>query len=184
MKNKIIGFITGAILFSGITTYAASVYYAKDISYKDTNVESALNTLYEEQNKKVSSLGETYTKRYYNGTKNATNEVSLELDEGTYICSAIYGNAGSGSPLNSFKTSGQTMTISNCDTYNELYSYQNYQTGTSTFDGTILAEVLVGKSFTCKINDKKSINISMASGAKNTGLPIGMEFACTKLNME
>lgn len=188
MKNKIISFLIGAILFSGITAYAASVYYAKDISYTKTdgqeiNVESALDELYEEQNKKISSIGNTYTNKYYNGTKNTTNEVSLEIEKGTYFCSATYGNAGEYGELNYFKTSGQNMTIVNCDTYNELYSYQNFQTASSKLHD-IKSEVLVGKNFICTINENKSIKASVSSGEKSDYLPIAMEFSCTKLNME
>ena len=177
-----IGIIIG-LLLSGTIVYATN-YLAKDVIYNDTTVENALNDLYEEQNKKMESLGETYSKKYYSGTKNSTNEVSLELEKGIYVCSAIYGNTGYWSTLNVFEESAQTMTISNCDAYNELYNYQNFQSGTAKFSNTILVEVLVGKNFVCKVNDKKSINVSMASGEKNTGLPLGMEFACTKLNME
>ena len=49
INSKIFAFILGAVLFSGITVYATN-YLAKDVTYKDTNVENALNDLYENMN--------------------------------------------------------------------------------------------------------------------------------------
>lgn len=48
VKNNIFGFLVGAILFSGIGAYAATVYLASNIQYKDDKtVETALNELYD-----------------------------------------------------------------------------------------------------------------------------------------
>ena len=46
MKKNIVSFIMGAIIFSGITTLALSIN-SKDVSYKNTTVESAIDELYE-----------------------------------------------------------------------------------------------------------------------------------------
>ena len=45
LKSRIFFFILGAIVFSSITTVALSVA-SKDVTYNDTNVESAINDLY------------------------------------------------------------------------------------------------------------------------------------------
>ena len=46
MKRYIIGFIFGAIIFSFITAYAATTYYASQINYNNTTVDNALDNLY------------------------------------------------------------------------------------------------------------------------------------------
>ena len=46
IKNNILGFIIGSIIFGSIGVLAASQILASDISYKDGTVESALNDLY------------------------------------------------------------------------------------------------------------------------------------------
>ena len=46
MKKYIIGFIIGAIIFSGISAFATAQILASNISYKNTTVESAIDTLY------------------------------------------------------------------------------------------------------------------------------------------
>ncbi len=55
MKKKIIvsnvfSFILGAIIFGCIGAYAATLISASEVQYKDTNVSSALNDLYEKSN--------------------------------------------------------------------------------------------------------------------------------------
>jgi hypothetical protein len=55
MKKIVIGFIIGAITFSGIGVLAAN-YLAKDIKYKDTNVEAALNDLYNKSNNNLENV--------------------------------------------------------------------------------------------------------------------------------
>ncbi len=47
MKKVIIGFIIG-ILLCGVVSVSAYNLLAKDVAYKDTNVESALNDLYQQ----------------------------------------------------------------------------------------------------------------------------------------
>ena len=54
IKNNLFGFIIGGIIFGSIGIYAASIYYAKDISYEPSdaswevsNVNEALNELNE-----------------------------------------------------------------------------------------------------------------------------------------
>lgn len=49
IKNNLIGFILG-ILVCGVTVYAATQYQAKDIAYKNTTVDKALDDLYTKAN--------------------------------------------------------------------------------------------------------------------------------------
>lgn len=46
-KSNLLSFMLGAILFGGIGVYAANEYNANLIKYNETNVESALNDLYD-----------------------------------------------------------------------------------------------------------------------------------------
>ena len=52
MKKVILGFIIG-IVVCGVVGVSAITLLAKDIAYKDTNVESALNDLYNKADKEI-----------------------------------------------------------------------------------------------------------------------------------
>ncbi|MBE6161425.1 MAG: hypothetical protein E7158_04320 [Firmicutes bacterium] len=56
LKSRIFAFILGALIFSSISVYAAHKYAASDITYKNTTLDQALNTLYTTQNTTVSNL--------------------------------------------------------------------------------------------------------------------------------
>ena len=98
LKSRILTFILGGIIFSGITAYAASQILASDISYRDGTVESALNDLYTKANSnsglisdypsitkvwqslsQTISYNSTFTEAgtYLVVTKNSTNEHNL-----------------------------------------------------------------------------------------------------------
>ena len=55
MKKVILGFIIG-IVVCGVVGVSAYTLLAKDIAYKDTNVEAALNDLYTTTNQTISNL--------------------------------------------------------------------------------------------------------------------------------
>ncbi len=55
MKKYMIGLITGIVLLSGTCVFAATLL-ASNISYKNTNVEAALDDLYSKANKKICTL--------------------------------------------------------------------------------------------------------------------------------
>ena len=74
------------------------------------------------------------------------------------------------------------MNISNCDTYQELSNYQNYQTGKQMYNNLIFSDVLVGKTFYCNVSNKKNITINVLSNDPSNYYPIGLEVSCTKLN--
>ncbi len=50
IKNNIFGFILGAIIFGCLGVVAATAINARDIAYKDSNVEEALDDLYDKAN--------------------------------------------------------------------------------------------------------------------------------------
>ena len=56
IKNNIIGFLVGAIVFSGITAYATIKISANEIEYAEDTVETALNNLYTTQNVTIPNL--------------------------------------------------------------------------------------------------------------------------------
>ena len=55
MKKYIIGFILGALIFGSVGVLASTIL-ARDISYKNTNVEDALDDLYAKAPKKICEL--------------------------------------------------------------------------------------------------------------------------------
>ena len=81
------------ILYSGITTYAAYKYYAKDVGYTksdgtSTNVESILNELYKNNTLELSN--EIY-ESYINSASTINNTpVSLNLNKGQYLLIVEY----------------------------------------------------------------------------------------------
>ena len=48
IKNNIFGFIVGAVIFGCLGVIAANAINARDIVYRDTNVESAIDNLYQQ----------------------------------------------------------------------------------------------------------------------------------------
>ncbi|MBE6160866.1 MAG: hypothetical protein E7158_01415 [Firmicutes bacterium] len=67
-KNSILTFVLGAILFSGITAYAAGRYYATQVDYEPSNpnfnvdnMSDALDQLYTTQNTTISNLNNQVT---------------------------------------------------------------------------------------------------------------------------
>ena len=50
IKNNIFGFIVGAVIFGCLGVIAANMVNARDILYRDTNVESAIDDLYTKAN--------------------------------------------------------------------------------------------------------------------------------------
>ena len=60
-KNPTVMFVLGALIFSSISVYAAGRYYASDITYKETTLDKALDTLYTTQNTTVNNLNSQIT---------------------------------------------------------------------------------------------------------------------------
>ena len=93
IRNNIFGFILGGLIFGGIGIYAVS-YYAKDVTYTPgdktwevSNVEEALNSLYEN---KSSSSNLTYITEaikviYNNSTVSSTITTTKEIKKGIIV---------------------------------------------------------------------------------------------------
>ena len=56
LKSRVFAFILGALIFSSISVYAAHKYAASQVTYKNTTLDQALNTLYTTQNTTVTNL--------------------------------------------------------------------------------------------------------------------------------
>ena len=72
-KNSLFTFILGAILFSGVTAYAAKIIYATEVSYTSdkttkTNVSDAITELYE-----LTSVGDAKAEEILVGKKALVN---------------------------------------------------------------------------------------------------------------
>ena len=55
VKNYIFWFILGAVIFTSLGVIAANMVNARDIVYKDTNVESAIDDLYDKAGQEIKS---------------------------------------------------------------------------------------------------------------------------------
>lgn len=93
IRNNIFGFILGGLIFGGIGIYAVS-YYAKDVTYTPgdktwevSNVEEALNSLYE--NKSSSSnlnyITEATTLDYNTSAISTTITTTQEIKRGLLV---------------------------------------------------------------------------------------------------
>ena len=127
MKKLIIGFILGAILFTGVGVLASQLF-ARDIIYGNTNVESALNDLYTKANKtptQVATLttqGATYTMQndgYITGTIRSLNGLGAQVfNDSENIVYTHYANEGI-QPISIYASKGTVVsTRSNGGTYN------------------------------------------------------------------
>ena len=56
IKNNIFGFILGAVIFTCVGVIAANSLNAREVIYRDTNVESAIDGLYDTANNKTDLL--------------------------------------------------------------------------------------------------------------------------------
>ncbi|MBE6161690.1 MAG: hypothetical protein E7158_05695 [Firmicutes bacterium] len=111
-KNPVVTFILGALIFSSISVYAAHKYAASNITYKDTTLDQALNTLYTKTNtyKNLTETTDVSSSNLLNGVKAYTNS-------GTLVTGSIPSIVSSNTNL----TSGQVYTIP-----------QGYHDGTGT----------------------------------------------------
>ncbi len=159
IKNNIWGFIIG-ILVCGVVGVSAYTLLAKDIGYKDTNVESALNDLYDKANHY--GTGETYSNYVAYGTRPATSVVTLDLLAGSYLCNVSASVAYGGSEDENHAIDNNT-TISGCDSYHEENKFARIKQTTSITNGTGYKTLLYSLSFSCKVNTNKTITSSMAN---------------------
>ena len=79
MKKYIIGFILGAIIFSGLSVYATIYYEASQITYKSTTLDHAIDDLYNTQNTTITNLqGQISTLQTTNTSLN--NQLNAPID--------------------------------------------------------------------------------------------------------
>ena len=101
MKNNvkiIIAFILGLIIAGSIGVYATIKIQASEIGYKDTTVEATLNDLYTLAGKNISFGNPIYS--HYSGDQLENSEITLPLNKGKYIVSAIYALANHSATYN------------------------------------------------------------------------------------
>ncbi len=95
IKNPIFTFIIGLALATVVGVYAIN---ANEITYSDTTVDQALNTVYSSLNNKI--VLNTFGTAEYNasyGKRLASRDTTLTLDAGKYIILVIGSTSGGGS---------------------------------------------------------------------------------------
>ena len=166
MKKLIISFILGGIIFGSVGIYAAS-YLATDVSYTPTdsswkvsNVNDALNELYNKKNINISSaayVSDIMTQLY---AETATKELQITLPAGTYWVQASinnYRNLSVNELWSKLETSWNSTQIYTDDEY---YHKVNGGIVTITQETTLIATYSAGglnllnhtESYTCILN--------------------------------
>ena len=128
IKNNLLGFILGAIVFGSIGVYAAIKIQASEIGYKDTTVEATLNDLYSKASgglrlckfidgtygtkgnvgsKYECQLGDGETRYFYILTVSSNNTVDMIMDRNLENVSVNYNAA-----VNYFSTGAGTVYLS------------------------------------------------------------------------
>ncbi|MBE6161562.1 MAG: hypothetical protein E7158_05050 [Firmicutes bacterium] len=89
LKSRILLVIVTIILTGSISVYAARKYYASDITYKETTLDKALDTLYTTQNTTVNNLNSQIT-----NLQSQVNSLTVQA-QNSYkkVCTLKSGNA-------------------------------------------------------------------------------------------
>ena len=133
-KGYIVSFILGAIIFSGVTVLATNAINANEVTYKNTTLDSALDTLYERS---------TYTE--YAGSVNITinpipptykelNTLTNELTSSDLL-SGKQAYKADGTIVN-----GNVSTFTPASSYTPTTSAQTLSTNGKYVDGNIIIE--------------------------------------------
>lgn len=183
IKNNILGFIIGAVLFSGITVYATK-YLAGDITYKDTNVEEALNDLYE--NSKNIDGTEKYHNSAYSDVRYATNSVTLAVPKGKFICNFSYVSSSAHQTQSKHESTISTHSyeIEGCNEKNIINNSIKSQFAQTIFQGTYYNGFILGNvNFICETNDESTIKASFNIDGINSNnfISTGREITCNKI---
>lgn len=178
MKNnlKIITAFVIGILVSGIGVYATNTYLAKDVIYKNSNVEDALDNLYN----KLSSEDKTiFVNSEYYDQRKSSNTVSIDLEKGKYICNAIYiqGTSNTAVPSKYGSTETVDYTINDCEVLNKSAKYQYGKSvlNSNNYIGVVYNNI----NLECNLVSDKTITVSFKKDS-STMFPVGVEIICNK----
>ena len=149
MKKYLIGFILGAVIFGSIGVLASNIM-ASSVTYNNTTVDRALDTLYTTQTtnitnltNQISSLTEenselqeqlenleeeqallksedVYSNLSYNNTRQTTNTATISLNKGNYVCFYAGSVATNTTTKNMRYTDTFDLPITGCNSSNIL----------------------------------------------------------------
>ena len=153
IKNPLLTFILGALIFGSIGVVSAYTIFANDIGYtpKDTswevdNVKDAIDDLYIEASKPlIDRIDFSKKNDIIYGNWATSRSVSINLDKGSYIIFLEY--------VDSYSSYNQTATSINRDV-------------------TTFSNNLVYSTGTCEIIDGDSISVGSSSGIDNTNVHV------------
>lgn len=186
IKNNIKTFMTiliTTIIVGSVSVYAASQYFAKDISFTPTNenfkkengepidnVEDAINELYERENKFFFDSSNMITNvAYYKGNRLNGQKVSLILTKGKYL--VFVANDHSLGNNTNYTTNGEynknTLSLSNgkCELikgYNSTATATNY-----TASNKYVSTFLYAQIFKCDLIDDDTVVYTTIDGSYN-----------------
>lgn len=192
IKNNLLGFIVGAVIFSGITVLATQ-YLASDISFtpKDTtwkksngenitNVKEAIDELYTKSNNSIISTN-YFNTNYYQG-RIASMNASNNLNKGKYLCSAIFSLSSTGSAGQYYTEDDSDLTISGCNKLDEKKEYLG-NIASNQKDGNLYhLNQIRYNSFTCDINED-NVTVTATYSTNSAAItPAQILLNCTLIN--
>jgi len=195
-KNRLFCFLLGAILFSSVAVYATSTLLSKNVTFTPensdwnvSNVEDALNDLYENSNNSVVTFDNIYTNHKF-GTIVDSVSLSLDLEAGNYICESNASVAYTGPDASETLVSSDwdVITISGAENYNtidyKIYSNSGASKATdlSSSSNGYLITYDATEIFTCSGDESFSITQTADFGWTNSSCPIIMNIKCVAIN--
>ena len=182
IKNNIFGFIVGAVIFGCLGVIAANAINARDILYRDTNVESAIDNLYQQE----AIVDSNYIYSNYVGVSSSstTNGTNLSLSKGKYVCSfalqAAWINYSSASSFAEGDSSNISSLISGCTTLTPLKYYSGSQ-GANDKSASIYAHISsTYGNFVCEVASDTQITLAKAGDA-SSAIPLTYGISCNKI---
>ena len=176
IKNYLLMFILGGIIFSGISVYATFKAQADEIEYKNgVSVKDKIDDLYSFKNNL--NFDNILSGSAYGNERGLQNIVSNELDKGNYLCFydfVLITTAQS----NSHGTSTYQPVINGCDSLSVKSAVFDYVSGkTTAYYGDLRTVV-----FTCNINNDDTTISIIYRGTVNEGTPWIGNINCVKIN--
>ncbi len=180
MKKIILGFTIG-ILVCGVVGVSAYTLLAKDIAYKNTNVEAAIDDLYQAQN----ALGsQVYSNFVGVSSSSSNNSVNLSLTKGKYICNFSYNaswiNYSTSSSFAEADASNISSLISGCKTLTPLKYYYGAQGANDKSGGVYAHLTSVYGNFVCEVDTDTQITLARAGDA-TSAIPLTYGLTCNKI---